>query len=135
MFEQYAVADAEAFLLERLGDISAALAIHVRQLDAAARHLVASILEGRLPLSSLRAFRSAGRGLPESGGAGEGARTSLSSRKSVSLSADAVPELAAVQVSWRAGKAQGWDWRRAAEADRMCKAFNGIVPPVCVVRQ
>ena len=47
--------EAQAYLLERLGDIPAALDIYVQQLEQAARALVDAVLSGRVPAAQLQA--------------------------------------------------------------------------------
>eukprot|EP00884_Botryococcus_braunii_P022622 jgi/Botrbrau1/9043/Bobra.0376s0020.2 len=64
--QQYKVRDAEAYLLERLGDISAALAIHVSHVEAMAERLLSDVLEGTLPLAALAIFRGGARSFPGS---------------------------------------------------------------------
>ena len=47
--------EAQAYLLERLGDIPAALDIYVQQLEQAARALVDAVLSDRVPAAQLQA--------------------------------------------------------------------------------
>ena len=51
--QRHGVTDAEAYLLERLGDVTAALRIYVGRLEAATSGLVDAVLSGRLPPSEL----------------------------------------------------------------------------------
>lgn len=53
--QQFGVLEAQAYLLERLGDIPAALDIYVQQLEQAARALVDAVLSGRVPAAQLQA--------------------------------------------------------------------------------
>ena len=51
--QRHGVTDAEAYLLERLGDVTAALCIYVGRLEAATSGLVDAVLSGQLPPSEL----------------------------------------------------------------------------------
>lgn len=47
--------DAQAYLLERLGEISAALEIYVRELEASTQALIDAVLGGKIPPAKLAA--------------------------------------------------------------------------------